>query len=62
MAAARRSTVRVASFSPACRARLPAKPTSFSIVQSWMVTTIGHGRMNGVNVGYGTYSTAAPAS
>ena len=62
VAAARRSTVLVASRSPAWRCQPPAKPTSLSIVQSWMVTTSGHGRMIGVNVGYGTYSTAAPAA
>jgi hypothetical protein len=49
----------VASFSPACRYQPPAKPRSRSIVQSCSVTTNGQGRSTGVNVGYGTYSTAA---
>jgi hypothetical protein len=46
-----RSTTLVASLIPACRWRPPAKPTSSSIVVSWMVTTTGHGQAIGVNVG-----------
>ena len=51
IAVARRSTIAVIILVPAWRSRPPAKATACSIVQSCTLTTNGHGRSSGVNVG-----------
>jgi hypothetical protein len=51
VAAARRRTIRVATRKPSWRCRPPAKTVSLSIMQSWTVTTMGHGSKSGVSSG-----------